>query len=53
MLDDNIVLSANIDDNLSINEGYDNGWGRLIEMGFDIIQTDWPALLYNYIRNQR
>lgn len=51
MLDDTKILSGNIDDNLSIEDGFDKGWGRLIDMGFDIIQTDWPALLYKYINN--
>ncbi len=52
MLDDDIILSAKIDDNLSIKEGFDKGWGNLIEMGFDIIQTDWPALLEKYINSR-
>ena len=25
------------------------GWGRLLDMGFDIIQTDWPGPLREYI----
>ena len=27
----------------------DAGWGKLADMGFDIIQTDWPGLVYNYL----
>lgn len=51
-LNGKITLSAGLDDELSILEGYDSGWGKLIDMGFKIIQTDWPALLKKYI-NER
>ena len=33
-------------------EGPDKGWGRLIELGADIIQTDWPSLLRDYLLNE-
>jgi glycerophosphoryl diester phosphodiesterase len=52
VLDDTIILSGFLDDNNSIEFGFDKGWGKLIEMDFDIIQTDWPALLSNYIQNK-
>ena len=42
------ILSANHDDNTSILYP-DNGWGWLINKGFDIIQTDWPMLLKMYL----
>lgn len=50
-LDDDTTLSAGLDDNSAIT---DNGksWGKLVELGFDIIQTDWPAPLYDYLRKQ-
>lgn len=51
-LNDEIVLSGGLDDNLAIAEGFDKSWGRLIDMGFKILQTDWPALLKNYINNK-
>lgn len=51
-LNDEIVLSGGLDDNLAIAEGFDKSWGRLIYMGFKILQTDWPALLKNYINNK-
>jgi glycerophosphoryl diester phosphodiesterase len=51
-LDDTIILSALLDDNTSIEKSFDEGWGQLIERGFNIIQTDWPALLRDY-RNSR
>lgn len=48
-LNDSDVLSGGLDDNAAIANGFDENWGRLIDMGFQIIQTDWPALLRNYI----
>ncbi len=47
-LDDEIVLFAHLDDNLSLIEGPEKGWGKLFDKEIDIIQTDWPALLYRY-----
>lgn len=43
------VLSADLGDNLSIEKGFEYGWGKLIEMGFDIIQTDWVGILNKYL----
>lgn len=51
-LNDEIILSGGLDDNLAIVEGFDKSWGRLMDMGFKILQTDWPALLKNYINNK-
>lgn len=48
-LNDRDILSGGLDDNGAIGQGFDENWGRLIEMGFKIIQTDWPLLLRNYI----
>lgn len=42
------TLSAGLDDNLSIDNGFDQGWGRLLSYGFTVIQTDWPELLSKY-----
>jgi len=50
--DKNHILYGGLDDNTSIISGPDQGWGRLIDKGFDIILTDWPGLLYSY-RNKR
>ena len=47
-LDDDVVLSGLLDDNHAISHGFDGTWGRLIDMGFEILQTDWPALLNQY-----
>ncbi|MDE7310236.1 MAG: glycerophosphodiester phosphodiesterase family protein [Eubacterium sp.] len=47
-LNDETVLSGGLDDNLAIGEGFEKSWGRLIDLGFKILQTDWPALLRAY-----
>lgn len=41
------------DDNTAIDEGPDQVYGKLLEMGFDVIQTDWPALVDQYLRGER
>ena len=46
-------LSAYLDDNHAIAEGFDENWGRLMRMGFKILQTDWPGLLSMYLAERR
>ena len=46
------VISAGYTDNVSIEKGFDQGWGKLLDLGFDVIQTDWPELIVRY-REQR
>lgn len=41
-------LYAGLDDDISIIKDPDLGWGELFKKNIDIIQTDWPAILYNY-----
>lgn len=36
------------DDTMSIIDNPNNGWGKLLELGADIIQTDWPEAMYQY-----
>lgn len=43
------ILSAGHDDDISITGHPEQGWGWLINNGFDIIQTDWVQALCNYI----
>ncbi|MGM7723526.1 glycerophosphodiester phosphodiesterase family protein [Metabacillus sp. Hm71] len=50
-LDDQTILYAEFDDDASIIKGPEYGWQRLVEKGADMIQTDWPSLLYNYREN--
>ncbi|CAM4306771.1 glycerophosphodiester phosphodiesterase family protein [Erysipelothrix aquatica] len=52
-LDDKTILSAHRDDNRAIETGdYEAVWGHFIDLGFDMIQTDWPALIQNFIKNR-
>lgn len=48
-LNDKRVLTAGYDDDISLLEGEDEGWGKIVEMGADIIQTDWPLHLSLYL----
>ena len=43
-------LYAKLDDDVSVLEGPSLGWGKLFEKKIDVMQTDWPALLYQYRR---
>lgn len=36
------------DDNTAIAEGFDTTYGKLMDMGYDVLQTDWPALVKQY-----
>lgn len=46
-------ISAWIGDNMAVEKGFDEGWGKLIDMGFDILQTDWPGLLTMYLEERK
>lgn len=50
--DERFLLSAGLGDNMSIEYGFEHGWGKLIDMGFDIIQTDWVAILNQYLKER-
>lgn len=52
-LHDRVTLSYGYDDNKAVIEGPETAWGWLIDHGFDIIQTDWPALLKKYLCTRR
>ncbi len=43
------ILYAGYNDNVSILEGPEKGWGVLVNNGADIIQTDWPQILSRYL----
>jgi glycerophosphoryl diester phosphodiesterase len=49
------VLTAGHNDDISVVGRMDEGWGWLLDKGYDIIQTDWPMMLKQYIsqRNAR
>lgn len=42
------ALYALLDDNISLKVHPDAGWGKLLKKRIDVLQTDWPSLLYQY-----
>ena len=46
-------LSAGHSDDVSVAGKQDDGWGWLIDKGFDIIQTDWTGLLKQYLISRK
>lgn len=47
------VISAGHTDDVSLTEDPDLGWGWLIRKKVDIIQTDWPLMLKQYIDSRK
>ncbi|WAH95633.1 glycerophosphodiester phosphodiesterase family protein [Arthrobacter sp. MMS18-M83] len=47
-LSNGVPLFCGWDDEMSVLGDPDSGWGRLVGLGADIIQTDWPGLLVPY-----
>ena len=45
-----VLLAAGHNDDISMTENPDRGWGWLADKGFDIIQTDWTRDLAEYLR---
>jgi len=43
------VLSAGHTDDVSISEDPELGWGWIVKRGFNVIQTDWPLALAQYL----
>lgn len=43
-------LAAGHSDDTSFTVSPDYGWGWLADRGFDIIQTDWPGMLIDYLK---
>lgn len=48
----NFCLSADIDDDVAMLDDPDKGWGRLVEMGFNVLQTDFTSDLKHYINKK-
>lgn len=42
------TLYGGLNDDISIIDAPEKGWGALMDKHIDIIQTDWPALLHAY-----
>lgn len=49
VLADRKPLYGGFDDEVSVLENPNHGWGRLVAQGADVIQTDWPALMRQYL----
>lgn len=49
----NIYLAAGHDDDSSLLKSPDEGWGWLIDRGFNIIQTDWTRELKLYLEMRK
>lgn len=48
-LNNRVPLFGGFDDEVSLFEDPDRGWGELVRRGADLIQTDWTALLSTYL----
>ena len=48
-LNEHLILSGGKDDRNAIMGDPDENWGWCIDKGFDVLQTDWPLLLRNYL----
>lgn len=44
-----VQLSAGMSDDTSLTGNPDDGWGKLADMGYDIIQTDWMGMCREYL----
>ncbi len=44
-------LSGEHSDDTALTISRDYGWGWLADRGFDFIQTDWPMMLIDYLKN--
>jgi|LSQX01.3.fsa_nt_gb glycerophosphoryl diester phosphodiesterase len=47
-----VVLTAGHNDDIAVSGDLENGWGWLLDKGFDIIQTDWCGMLKDYIKTR-
>lgn len=43
-------LAADHSDDTALSEDMDKGWGWPADKGFDLIQTDWPGMLVEYLK---
>lgn len=46
------VLAAGHSDDVSLTGDPESGWGWLIDKGYDIIQTDWPLMLLDFMQKR-
>ncbi len=52
-LSNRVPLFAGWDDEASVLSSPDDGWGKLMALGADIIQTDWPGMMVPYRNGQQ
>lgn len=48
-----VPLSAYHNDDISLTDNPEKGWGWLADKGFDVIQTDWTHHCVNYLKSRR
>ena len=46
------ALYGELDDDISVLEEPSRGWGRLMDKGIDVIQTDWPSILRDFRKDK-
>ncbi|PNZ27834.1 Membrane domain of membrane-anchored glycerophosphoryl diester phosphodiesterase [Staphylococcus petrasii] len=52
-LNEETTINAELDDDISLLDHPDKGWGKLLAMNFDMIQTDWILPLKQYIESKQ
>ena len=45
-----VQLAGGHSDDTALTESEEKGWGWLADRGFDMIQTDWPGMLIDYLK---
>ncbi len=45
-----VQLAGGHSDDMALTKSEDEGWGWLADRGFDMIQTDWPGMLIDYLK---
>lgn len=46
------ILAAGHSDDLSVSDDPEKGWGWLADRGYDVIQTDYPLMLYVFLKER-
>ena len=46
------ILCGGYDDNAALTGDPDDAWGVLLKQGYNVLQTDWPAQMSNYLRKK-
>ena len=50
IFDYKVQLSAGHSDDTALTESMELGWGWLADRGYDLIQTDWPLMLIEFLK---